>query len=386
MDFILRTWKDPPQGSRDPQPVLPADITRQIENALIRFRTISFQQNQQQNRQLAGTRPASGSKEKAGPNNGPVASSAEAAEYMTTLQQRPGAPNFHPGAAYQPTQATRSPVPQPVLPVAQSLPVSFNGVPPNYGAQQQQQQQLNQSAMLLQSKLQNEVKQIIEVLTLQKVLAVGPPNLEIEQLLATLNALIKVLNSEALGLSPLQTVQAELVKISDRMQKSLPAELVMLLKAASQPPVSQPAQAPVPATFQSTASFAALLSAAPPYPIHSTSTPPPIARFPLPPLQTTLPLSIAPYPLPTAAFSSIPATSQPPGNGSNAFPAQPAVEADIIAQLQAAGLLPLTNQTPAPNLYLQQSRPIGRRFGVKLDQDSITKVYVACGKFRSHEY
>jgi pre-mRNA cleavage complex 2 protein Pcf11 len=389
MDFILRTWKEPPQGSRDPQPVLPAEITRQIENALIRFRTISFQQNQQQSRQLPGRLPPSGSRDNpgfgpmvqasmnVGPNNGPgsVANPAEVAEYMTTLQQRSGTPTFHPTAPYQPPPAIRSPVMQPVQPVAQSLPVPLNGVPPNYGTHQQ----LNQSEVL-QSKLQNEMKQIIDVLSLQKVLAVGPPNLEIEQLLATLNALMKVLNSDTLGLSHLQTMQAELAKISDRVQRGMPAQLSMLLNSAastSQPPISLSPQVPVPPTSLHTAAppFAELLAANPPYPIQSRSTPPPIARLPPTAAPTTRPPSITPIPLPLPAFPSISTAFQPPRNGPNAAPAwQP--EFDLISQLQAAGILPPIKPTPDPPLA--KSSSAGRRFGVKLDQDSITKVYVVC--------
>jgi pre-mRNA cleavage complex 2 protein Pcf11 len=351
MDFILRTWKEPPQGSRDPQPVLPVDITRQIENALIRFRTISFQQNQQQSR--TGSRPAPTPKETAG-----LSGPAEAAEYMTTLQQRPGTGNFHPGAAYQPPQAMRSPVPAPVLPVAQPPPVSYNGAPPNFGAQQP-----NQGAMLLQSKLQNEMKQIIDVLTLQKVLAVGPPNLEIDQLLGTLNALMKVLNSEALGLPHLQTIQAELAKISDRVQRGMPSDLAMLLKGVSAVPQPQslPAQAPVPT---SQIPFAALLSVAPSYPL--TSTPPPLAG--LPPAPPTTLAHPAPYP----ASYAMPTAFQ----GANPPPPQQGGELDLISQLQAAGLLPPTN--PAPSRPVQKST--GGRYGVGLDQESIMRPYVTSGR------
>jgi pre-mRNA cleavage complex 2 protein Pcf11 len=356
MDFILRTWKEPPQGSRDPQPVLPVDITRQIENALIRFRTISFQQNQQQTR---GRAPAPCSTDKAGygppaqapTGNGPAA--PETAEYMTTLQQRPGT-NINSGAAYQPPQSVRSPVPQTVLPVAPSLPVSYNGAQPNYGAQQQLSQ-------MLQSKLQSETKQLIDVLTLQKVLAVGPPNLEIDQLHATLDALMKVLNSGALVLSHLQTVQAELIRISERVQRGLPPELAMLIKGASQSTL--PAQAPVPTTQLNP--LAALLTATP-YPMHSSSTPPPLAR--LPPT-TTLPQSTA-YSLPAAAaYSAPPAFAMPAFQPPGGPPA--GGELDLIAQLQAAGLLPPANPAPKPSTH-----GAGGRFGVRLDQDSIMKPYV----------
>lgn len=344
MDFILRTWKEPPQGSRDPQPVLPADITNQIENALTRFRTISLQQNQQQPRGRVPPPGPNGPPRAPNGGNGPAGS----AEYMTTLQQRPaGNPNL--GTAYQPPQAVPSAAPQPVLPAAQSQPVSYNGAQPSYGAHQQ----LNQ---ILQAKLQSEIKQIVDVLTLQKVLTPGAPNLEIDQLRATLDALIKVLNSEALGMPHLQAMQAELVKISERVQRGLPPELALLIKGVSQQS-TQPAQ-PVPATQSN--SLAALLTAAP-YAPHSTSTPPPLARPPPPTLAQSG------YSLPSAAAYSAPTAFakpafQPPGAQRQ--------EPNLFAQLMAAGLLPATNAAPKPPTQT------GGRYGVRLDQESIMKPYV----------
>ncbi|KAJ5584124.1 mRNA cleavage factor complex component Pcf11 [Penicillium hispanicum] len=46
LDEMLKTWKEPVPGSLDTRPVFPPDITRNIENALIKARTAAIQQQQ----------------------------------------------------------------------------------------------------------------------------------------------------------------------------------------------------------------------------------------------------------------------------------------------------------------------------------------------------
>ena len=48
LDEMLKTWKEPVPGSLDPRPVFLPDITRPIENALIKARTAAIQQQQHQ--------------------------------------------------------------------------------------------------------------------------------------------------------------------------------------------------------------------------------------------------------------------------------------------------------------------------------------------------
>ncbi|QKX64318.1 uncharacterized protein TRUGW13939_11492 [Talaromyces rugulosus] len=47
LDEMLRTWKEPVPGSLDPRPVFPVEVTRSIENALIKARTAALQQQRQ---------------------------------------------------------------------------------------------------------------------------------------------------------------------------------------------------------------------------------------------------------------------------------------------------------------------------------------------------
>ncbi|KAI1781140.1 hypothetical protein F4818DRAFT_398082 [Hypoxylon cercidicola] len=54
MDEMLRTWKEPVPGSLDTRPVFPPDITRPIENALLKVRTITLESQQRSQQQLLG--------------------------------------------------------------------------------------------------------------------------------------------------------------------------------------------------------------------------------------------------------------------------------------------------------------------------------------------
>lgn len=56
LDEMLKTWKEPVPGSLDPRPVFPVDITRGIENALIKARTAALQQQQRNQPQDVLTR------------------------------------------------------------------------------------------------------------------------------------------------------------------------------------------------------------------------------------------------------------------------------------------------------------------------------------------
>jgi pre-mRNA cleavage complex 2 protein Pcf11 len=47
MDEMLKTWKEPVPGSMDTRPVFPPDVTRPIENALIKARTSAVQAQQE---------------------------------------------------------------------------------------------------------------------------------------------------------------------------------------------------------------------------------------------------------------------------------------------------------------------------------------------------
>jgi pre-mRNA cleavage complex 2 protein Pcf11 len=47
LEEMLKTWKEPVPGSLDTRPVFPPEVTRDIENALIKARTAALQTQQQ---------------------------------------------------------------------------------------------------------------------------------------------------------------------------------------------------------------------------------------------------------------------------------------------------------------------------------------------------
>ncbi|KAH7118010.1 hypothetical protein B0J11DRAFT_537280 [Dendryphion nanum] len=57
MEGLLKTWKQPVPESMDPRPVFSHDVTRDIENALIKFRTVAVQQQQAQRHSLPARPP-----------------------------------------------------------------------------------------------------------------------------------------------------------------------------------------------------------------------------------------------------------------------------------------------------------------------------------------
>lgn len=51
LDEMLKTWKEPVPGSLDTRPVFPPEMTRSIENALIKARTAALQHQQARGQQ-----------------------------------------------------------------------------------------------------------------------------------------------------------------------------------------------------------------------------------------------------------------------------------------------------------------------------------------------
>jgi pre-mRNA cleavage complex 2 protein Pcf11 len=59
MEGLLRTWKQSVPESMDPRPVFPADVTKDIEAALTKIRTVTAQQQVQRPQHALPPRPPS---------------------------------------------------------------------------------------------------------------------------------------------------------------------------------------------------------------------------------------------------------------------------------------------------------------------------------------
>lgn len=122
LEEMLKTWKEPVPGSIDTRPVFPPEVVRPIENALIKVRTTTLQQDQERMRnqqQLYGRgRPGQGAPYRETPTPPGARPPSQAHPYHTqqSLVQHPNGIPFS-----QPAQAP---------PVTyQSQPVSFLDVP-----------------------------------------------------------------------------------------------------------------------------------------------------------------------------------------------------------------------------------------------------------------
>jgi pre-mRNA cleavage complex 2 protein Pcf11 len=347
LEVVLWTWKEPPQGSRDPRPVLPLEVTSNIENDVIKFRTIASQHQQQQLRPMPG-RPGY-YRDSPTPTpmnmlpgvgharppmmNGPP-NPVDVAELMASLQQRTSTPTNQIPSQYQPPPAIRSPLSIPAVPVAQSVP-QFSQNPPEY--------RLPYQALpptITQPELQQEVRYILQKATIQRMLE--PNNVDLQQLIPTLESLKLMLDSEQFEVAPLLQMQAELDKINNRIQSQLSSVL-------GKSPLNNQQTLP----FQPPGSTSG-------YP--RISTPPHLQYAPLPagpqiPPKFDIASLLSVIQTPPTALPN-PATSNLPADNA------------LLSQLRAAGLLP---STPTPEPKQVQPITVSRTSG-GLDQNSITQV------------
>ncbi|KAL1846373.1 mRNA 3' end processing factor [Paecilomyces lecythidis] len=110
LDEMLKTWKEPVPGSLDTRPVFPVEITRSIENALIKARTAALQQQQArgQHELLGRGRGVTTPPNWTHSPTPPPASS----RYPPSSTQNPGPPYGANGHGHQPARYN-SPTPQP---------------------------------------------------------------------------------------------------------------------------------------------------------------------------------------------------------------------------------------------------------------------------------
>ncbi|KAL8791368.1 MAG: hypothetical protein Q9195_005906 [Heterodermia aff. obscurata] len=112
LDEMLKTWKESVPGSMDTRPVFPAEVTRPIENDLIRWRTSDLQRQQEQARNQQNLmRPGR-------PATTPWRDTPTPPQHMTRYQQPPtqGFPILPNGMAQvqqYPQRAVYAPPPQP---------------------------------------------------------------------------------------------------------------------------------------------------------------------------------------------------------------------------------------------------------------------------------
>ncbi|EZF31005.1 hypothetical protein H101_05364 [Trichophyton interdigitale H6] len=296
LDEMLKTWKEPVPGSLDPRPVFPAEITRNIENALIKARTAALQQQQSRSQQEAmtlgrgiGTPP-------------PI--------WRNTPTPPQGGPRYPPGYGYN----------------NQQMPSNGHGYPNQPPYNQPPQEPINLAS------LHRDVDSLIMSVRLE--FTANPLNTAVQQKLKALLDLQNILQQQRLPDAQLKQIRDQVSQLSASSAKptppppapaALPAHIPN--PAVSTPPIGTvPAQAPQPnlQALLNPNTLAELIKAT--------------AQKPTPTQQTQ------PYTQPAVPPPSLAAAVQPPTS---------LAESPLIASLRARGLLPPATGTPTttpPNL------------------------------------
>ncbi|XXG97044.1 hypothetical protein Hte_003338 [Hypoxylon texense] len=307
MDEMLRTWKEPVPGSLDTRPVFPPDITRPIENALLKVRTITLESQQRSQQQLLGRgRPMN-----QGMNQGMPYRETPTPPGVHTQPQVNGYPPQTPNQQPYPTRSTPQLTPNPMAYQHQQLG-SF-GVP---------------QAGISIDALKDDIHKLIGASQAQ--IAHSPHDPSIQTRLKALMDLQTILQTQNLP-------QDQLVLVKNRI-----AELAVNIRATpAQPPtsISTPtpqapsvAVAPPPTaapkisldSLFGAGALATLMARNSVTPKASASHPPP----PPPPAPVAVPT-----PPPQRAELQKPATTQP-------LPAPPSDPLALMNMLRMAGILP----------------------------------------------
>ncbi|KAF1810305.1 hypothetical protein P152DRAFT_107544 [Eremomyces bilateralis CBS 781.70] len=316
MEGLLKTWKLPVPESLDTRPVFSAEVTREIENALIKFRTVTIQHQQQQarnQRQPYGQLPAR-------PPQQP--------QYRESPTPNPQGPYGYPIPPQKTTEPPRSPVPRYLSPAHQGIPSASRqpylppstAPPPDIG------------------RIKDTLKQIILSATME--VSQRPADERARSLLTTLLSLQKVLESGSLAPDQIRQVEGEIQRIS----------------GALLPRTSTPS---VPTHFA-------------PAPAPTQSAPPVALPFPFPPPAAASSQRATPQPSqpPTMDLSQLLRQFNPtPASAPSQARPPPQPANDLLASLRAAGLLGGGRATPEPSAQPQlQTAPLN---DVKLDPVSL---------------
>ncbi|KAI2468237.1 hypothetical protein F4781DRAFT_274649 [Annulohypoxylon bovei var. microspora] len=334
MDEMLRTWKEPVPGSLDTRPVFPPDVTRPIENALLKARTTALQTQREHARgqqQLFGRgRPMNqGMPYRDTPTPPGVHLPPQANGYSThtPIPGTNGSPYPHPAqssAGYpshlsQPPPSRSTPQPMPTTMAFQSPQLGGYGVP---------------KAVISIDALNDDIQRLISASKAQ--IAQAPHDPSIQTRLKALVDLQTILQTQNLPQDQLVLVKNQIADLAVTI-RALPAQ------TSTPTPVSQPvAVAPSPAV-------------APKISIDSLFGPGALAT--LMARKSTTPQASTPYPPPPA----VPVPTPPPQRIEPqkpvvAHPPPPPVPSDPMAlmnMLRQAGLLPaappVSNSTAVPH-------------------------------------
>jgi len=361
MEGLLKTWKQPVPESLDTRPVFPAEVTREIESALIKYRTnLALKQQQNQARMPRpgyGPMPSRGPQpsapyrstptppQAAGQWQPPAAQQAVISQGTSNIAQDPRRPQKF--QILQQDPAVRSPVFSAAVPATNGS-AGYPQQPGAYGTPPQNSTPLQGIFPTGPENLLQTVSTLIGAA--ESRLAIGPGDTRTADLLETLRQLQTILKTQHLTPDAIGSIKNEVMRIAEsftQSQRPIPTQQSAIGSAAA-PPVN-------------VAHLAQLLPGlSTPQPPSSTpvSTPPtanlPIAQL----LQQLAPASTPPNSL----IPQLPVP--PPPITPSVLPAQtptpPSAPTDLFAALRAAGLLASTPVPPpvaGPPLHRHSQAP-----------------------------
>ncbi|KAI5796816.1 hypothetical protein FPQ18DRAFT_323440 [Pyronema domesticum] len=305
LEEMLQTWKAPPPGSTSAQPVFASEMTRKIDNALIKARTAALESSQRQMRQKQQLALDRGVNGRTPPpqfrNTPPPPGPNGAAPYPN-----PNGYEFQRSASGTPNGNT--PVQQNVQniqPAVQQL--SINGPPANGSV----------------DTIQSDIARLIE--SFSGLAAREPLSQENQNRLQALLDLRKILQTQSLPEAQLAIVREQVRGLASTFRPVAPTP---------PPPPPPPQMPPLPLSTQDLASLLATAAQNMPMNFPGVPTPPP---------PMSLPVQLPPTPLPVP----------PPMPGFGAGGPGALDPAALFASLQKAGLL-----LPPPPPPLQAGAPL----------------------------
>ncbi|KAJ8071033.1 hypothetical protein OCU04_001380 [Sclerotinia nivalis] len=323
MDEMLKTWKEPVPGSIDTRPVFPPEVTRPIENALIKARTSALQQEQLRSQQQLMNRGRSAVGQAPYRNTPTPPNSSRQPLYPSP--GHPGYPQQYPppinGQQYnnQANGHMQHGLPQRPPPVQQYPQQSGSSA-----SWQQSQPQGYQSPEASVDALNRDISYLIT--SSKAEFAQSPYDGSIQTRLKALLDLQTILQTQRLPPDQIAMIKDQVAQLSGQSQPV--PKIPSPRPAPVATPASQPQPQPTLSSLLGPGGLAALLarqSATPQIP-----TPPPTQAAVA--IQSPQPQNALPLQLPFQPASSTPVTASVP---------TPAADPNsLLERLRAAGMLP----------------------------------------------
>lgn len=362
MEGLLKTWKQPVPDSLDTRPVFPHETTRDIDNALIKYRTVAIQHQQQaarSQRQMLGQAPARVAQSLPWRNTPtppqPGVHFAPAQTYnlqygagSTTVTQDPR--RSQQISTHQLPLAVPSPIPHQAMPNTGGAPLPYGQPPARYSTPTQYPAPAPQSAFgTVPPSLLENVRSLIVSATIES--ATNPTESRTQALLQTLKGLQKILETQQLVPDQIYAIQAEVSRISEVFQKPSPPTITPSTFQQTVPALQAPSFAPAVPAMQPAAS------------VPSSATP--IFQSSTPSLAPAIPAFSSTAPAPSLAqilqqLNPTPASQpslRPPVPAPAPAPTPAAAPIDLLASLRAAGLLPGGSVSTPSNNGTPQIQP-----------------------------